>query len=206
MYNTLNILGVEGKDPDLPLKWEINLIQGSTWKKFLFLSIYPFMYVIRGAAFGKRISTLEIYNIIFTLISDFIIYKFMGLKALIYLGASLWIGYSFHPAAAHFIQEHYTYASEQETYSYYGTLNWIFLNVGYHNEHHDFPKVPWSRLPLVKAMAPEFYEPLASHQSWYKVLWDFVTNPEIGPQSRCVRDHETYKTARKMIIRKNKGL
>ena len=164
--------------------------------------MYPFMYVIRGAAFGKRISSLELYNIIFTLACDGIIYKFMGLKALIYLGASLWIGYSFHPAAAHFIQEHYTYVSEQETYSYYGPLNWIFLNIGFHNEHHDFPKIPWSRLPLVKAMAPEFYEPLASYQSWYRVLYDFVTNPEIGPQSRCVRDHETYKMARKMIVRK----
>jgi sphingolipid 4-desaturase/C4-monooxygenase len=99
------------------------------------------MYVIRGAAFGKRLSTLEIYNIAFTLACDALIYKFMGLKALIYLGASLWIGYSFHPAAAHFIQEHYTYSEKQETYSYYGPLNWVFLNIGYHNEHHDFPKV-----------------------------------------------------------------
>lgn len=99
------------------------------------------MYVIRGASFGKRISTLEIYNIAFTLSTDFIIYYFCGIKALIFLLASLWIGYSIHPAAAHFIQEHYTYTSEQETYSYYGSLNWIFLNIGYHNEHHDFPKV-----------------------------------------------------------------
>lgn len=99
------------------------------------------MYIIRGASFGKHISVLEIYNITFSIIADFIIYKLFGLKALIYLISSLWIGYSFHPAAAHFIQEHYTYTSGQETYSYYGSLNWIFLNVGYHNEHHDFPKV-----------------------------------------------------------------
>lgn len=132
---------MEGKDPDLPLKWEITLIRGCTWKKFLFISIYPVMYIIRGASFGKHISVLEIYNITFSIAADLIIYKLFGYKALIYLIASLWIGYSFHPAAAHFIQEHYTYTSGQETYSYYGSLNWIFLNVGYHNEHHDFPKV-----------------------------------------------------------------
>lgn len=100
------------------------------------------MYIIRGASFGKPVSVLEIYNITFSIVADLIIYKLFGYKALIYLIASLWIGYSFHPAAAHFIQEHYTYTSGQETYSYYGSLNWIFLNVGYHNEHHDFPKVP----------------------------------------------------------------
>lgn len=134
-------VGVEGKDPDLPLKWEIAFIKGSTWRKFIFLSIYPFMYVIRGAAFGKRPSMLELYNIAFTIAIDAIMFYFWGIKSLIYLFISLWIGYSFHPAAAHFIQEHYTYHDKQETYSYYGPLNWIFLNIGFHNEHHDFPKV-----------------------------------------------------------------
>lgn len=193
--------GVEGKDPDLPLQWEISLIKGSSWRKLLFLSIYPFMYVIRGAAFGKRISSLELYNIAFTLSTDALMFYFWGYKSLLYLFISLWIGYSFHPTAAHFIQEHYTYHDKQETYSYYGPLNWIFLNIGFHNEHHDFPKIPWSRLPLVKAMAPEFYEPLKCHTSWYRVLFDFVMDPTIGPQSRCVRDHDTYKAARKMIVR-----
>ena len=35
----------------------------------------------------------------------------------------------------------------QETNDYYGWLNRIQLNIGYHNEHHDFPSVPWNRLP-----------------------------------------------------------
>ncbi|CAG8764487.1 8118_t:CDS:2, partial [Racocetra fulgida] len=43
-----------------------------------------------------------------------------------------------HPVAARYIQEHYTFEDGQETYSCYGGLNKIFMNIGYHTEHHDF--------------------------------------------------------------------
>ena len=121
-----------------------------------------------------------------------------------------------HPVAGHFIAEHYMFHKGFETYSYYGPLNWITFNVGYHNEHHDFPAVPGSRLPQVKhprdllprfiavlnpangfffsreksqvkAIAPEYYDNLPHHNSWVKVLYDFVTDPAIGPYARVKR-------------------
>ncbi|HZH76302.1 MAG TPA: fatty acid desaturase, partial [Archangium sp.] len=74
-----------------------------------------------------------------------------------------------------------------ETYSYYGPLNVLAFNVGYHNEHHDFPYVPGSRLPKLRAMAPEFYDGLLSHQSWTATLWNFVMSPSLGGYSRIKR-------------------
>lgn len=195
--------GVPGKDPDLPLSFEYNFVQGNAFMKFVWLFFYPAMYVIRGAVFGRDISKWEAINIATTLASDAIIVATCGWRGFFYLFMSLWLGYGIHPAAAHFIQEHYTTTDGQETYSYYGSFNRWFLNIGFHNEHHDFPKVPWSRLPDVKKLAPEFYNTLKAHYSWWKVLYNLVMDPQIGPQSRVSRSLEAHKVGRRMIRIRN---
>lgn len=196
--------GVEGRDPDLPLPFELRLIRGGTVNKFIWMFFYPLMYLVRGAAFGYAPSKHEIINWAFTAICDVIIYQICGWKGLFYLFASLWLGYSFHPVAAHFIQEHYTYVDGQETYSYYGWSNWFFLNIGFHNEHHDFPKVPWSKLPQLRSLGGRAYTDLAAHHSWRQVLWSFLTDRNMGPQSRVVRSLDDWRTARKDLGKLNK--
>ncbi|OAX81211.1 hypothetical protein ACJ72_04448 [Emergomyces africanus] len=74
-----------------------------------------------------------------------------------------------------------------ETYSYYGPLNILTYNVGLHNEHHDFPAVPWTRLHAVHNIAKEFYEPLPSHRSWVWVIYTFILDSNVGLWCRVKR-------------------
>ncbi|EPZ31628.1 aldolase [Rozella allomycis CSF55] len=204
----LAIIGVDDKDPDLPMEFEYKLVKGNTLLKFIWLFFFPMMYVVRGAAMKRRPTFWELANLGFTLVSDLgitiinrklVILQTCGVKGFTYLFLSLWFGYGIHPCAGHFIQEHYTFKDGQETYSYYGSFNYILMNIGYHNEHHDFTKIPWSKLPKIKEIAKEFYEPLCYHTSWWKVLYDFVTRRDIGPQSRLERSKEAHKHGRSLI-------
>ena len=101
--------------------------------------------------------------------------------------ASFFFSVGLHPLGARWIQEHYLVAPPQETYSYYGPFNKIAFNVGYHNEHHDLPSVPWNRLPDIRSRAPEMYNSLVHHTSWTKLLLQFIFDPRIGLYSRQER-------------------
>jgi sphingolipid delta-4 desaturase len=128
--------------------------------------------------------------------ADALLVHFFGWRPLIYLLLSSFFAGSLHPCAAHFIAEHYlmmdvesgsVQSLAQETTSYYGWLNIFCYNVGYHNEHHDFPSVPWTNLPALRALAPEFYDTLPAHKSWPYVTWKFITDPNVGMWSRAKR-------------------
>jgi sphingolipid delta-4 desaturase len=62
----------------------------------------------------------------------------------------------------------------QPTSSYYGWLNWITFNFGYHTEHHDLASIPWSRLPALRRLAPEFYDHLHQTPSYVGLALQFV--------------------------------
>ncbi|MFM5961004.1 MAG: fatty acid desaturase, partial [Dolichospermum sp.] len=88
---------------------------------------------------------------------DIAIVYFFGPQALVFMLISFFFSVGLHPLGARWIQEHYlTLDENQETYSYYGPLNTLAFNVGYHNEHHDFPSVPWNKLPQLKKTAAPY--------------------------------------------------
>jgi len=104
-----------------------------------------------------------------------------------YLVMSAVFAIGLHPLGARWIQEHFAIAPGQETYSYYGPLNKVSFNVGYHNEHHDIVNVPWSRLPQIRRIAPEFYDSLHSYSSWTALLVRFVRDSNITLYNAIVR-------------------
>lgn len=182
--------GDEKLDTDLPTLLEAKLFC-TTFGKFCWLCLQPFFYAFRPLIVYPMSPTLmEYINFIIQFTFDGLIWYFLGGKVLVYLLSGSAMAMGLHPVAGHFISEHYMYRKGFETYSYYGPLNWITFNVGYHNEHHDFPAVPGSRLPEVKRIASEFYDNLPQHNSWVSVLYDFVMDPDIGPYARIKRKHK----------------
>jgi sphingolipid delta-4 desaturase len=174
-------------DTDLPTEFEARFQRGPV-RKALWLSVQGFAYALRPLlVHPKAPSGAEIGNLLLQAAFNLAIFYFWGGKALAYLPISSLIVMGLHPIAGHYISEHYVFAPGQETYSYYGPLNRLAFNVGYHNEHHDFPYIAGSQLPRLRSLAPEFYADLLHHTSWTATLWRYVTEPALGGYSRVQR-------------------
>jgi len=179
--------GVDGIDVDIPSRWEGEFFTNA-FLKLLWVAGQPLFYVIRPLVIRPKNPTFwEYVNWSCVLAMDVVIVYFFGFKSLFYLFISIIFGSGLHPIAGHFIAEHYVFVKGQETYSYYGPLNFITFHVGYHNEHHDFPRIPGSRLHKVREIASEYYDTLPSYNSWTKVIYDYVMDPTVGPYSRVMR-------------------
>uniref|UniRef100_A0A0G4GEU4 Sphingolipid delta4-desaturase N-terminal domain-containing protein n=1 Tax=Chromera velia CCMP2878 TaxID=1169474 RepID=A0A0G4GEU4_9ALVE len=182
-------LGVDGMDPDLPTDWEAKFFSSAPLK-LLFLILYPLFYSLRPLIFQPKMLDLpEAINLSVVIMWDAMILRVFGSKALFFLVGGTFIGLGLHPLSGHFLAEHYSLFGEEspETASYYGWINKIMYNAGYHVEHHDFPRIPGCKLPEVRRIAAEFYDDLPCHESWPGVLWKFVFDPCLTPFSRLKR-------------------
>ena len=182
--------GVHELDADLPNRWEAKLINNSFLGKALWLLFYPVFQIFRLSRL-REIHPFDIWvlaNLSVQVVFTAAIYYFLGWHALAFLILSFLFSVGLHPLGARWIQEHYlTHSVEQETYSYYGGLNLVAFNVGFHNEHHDFPSIPWNKLPQIKKTAPEYYDTLYSHKSWTKLFFRFLFDKEISLFNRILR-------------------
>ena len=179
--------GKDGIDADIPIEAEARLFRGFIGKLLWFFNQIIF-YAVRPVFIKPiKVDKWQVYNIVLQVVVMAAFLSFAGWSGLLFLLLSLVFAGSIHPTSGHFISEHYVFHEGQETYSYYGPLNAITFNVGYHNEHHDFPTIPGSRLPELKKMAPEFYDNLHSYDSWTKVILGFLFNKRVNLFSRTKR-------------------
>ena len=85
------------------------------------------------------------------------------------------------------LSEHYGEDTDHPTRSIYWWGNRIFYNAGYHFEHHCFPAVPWTKLPKLKAIAPDVFS--VSHKlNYYGFWWKQVKADFTLPRRRSAID------------------
>ena len=183
-------LGTRGLDADLPTATEARWVGNSWWRKTLWLSIFWAVQALQRPTTVRAIRTVDnwvVFNAAAMVAAMTPIVWFFGWWPVAYLFLSTLFSLGVHPVGARWIQEHYVFREGQETYSYYGPLNKLCFNMGYHNEHHDFPQIPWSRLPAVRAMAPEFYNQLYYHRSWTRLLLHVLFSKKFRLHNRVVR-------------------
>lgn len=197
-------LGEPDLDADLPTKLEAVVLSNVAGKAF-FATFQLLFYAIRPIfIFQVPFTWVHYLNIVVQFAANYVLIKTCGWRSYQYLLLSALLSGSLHPIAAHFIAEHYNLDPPKvrdpsihypETFSYYGPLNIFVYNAGYHNEHHDFPYIAWSRLPELRRIASEFYDPLPHHMSWFKVLFDFIFDPKVTLWSRVKRQSYAERTA-----------
>ena len=169
-------------DAGIPGPDESRVIGRSSVRKGLWLAG---TFLVQGVIRPKRMKRIPMIdgwttvNVVVQIACMAVFAALAGRGPFIYLLASSILAIGFHPLGARWIQEHFALVPGQETYSYYGPLNRVSFNVGYHNEHHDLVTVPWSRLPLVRRTAPEFYEHMHAYYSWTELFVRFLRDRNI---------------------------
>jgi sphingolipid delta-4 desaturase len=141
-------------DPDVPSEIENRIFGHSALGKATWLLFFPLIQSVRILRYKnpRKKGIFDIWlvmNYIIQVAYCYCVVSFLGWRSLVYLILSSNFSIGLHPLGARWIAEHYAMEPKQETYSYYGIANKISFNIGYHNEHHDFPQVPWVYLPLV---------------------------------------------------------
>lgn len=173
--------------------------------KAFFCTFQLIFYAVRPITLYRvPFTRIHLLNVVVQALFDYMIAALLPglftLRSLQYFWLSSLLAGSLHPMGAQFIAEHYVFETVSpeardpanglpvpETFSYYGSLNFLMYNVGLHNEHHDFPAVPWTRLPVLHDIAREFYDPLPHHRSWTYALVRFILDDRVGMRCRVKR-------------------
>lgn len=186
-------LGDEYLDTDLPTKVE-GFLFSNILGKVVFVTCQILFYALRPMFITQiKFTYIHLLNVVYQFSVDYFIVQNWGWYSMFYFLMGSFLAGSLHPCAGHFIAEHYVLNENnvqkdkdakkvniskellpEETYSYYGPLNLLTWNVGYHNEHHDFPYIAWTKLPQLRQIASEFYDPLPQVHSWVGVICWFV--------------------------------
>ncbi|MGV3624473.1 MAG: fatty acid desaturase [Archangium sp.] len=168
----------DGADTQAPQTWDFKFVTNGL-KRAVWHQMGPIL--THSDAPTSRPSKWIIGNVIVSLVFSGLFFWAFGFKGMLFLGVSGLMAFGHHPVGVRRYGEHLTLKDGQPTTSYYGPLNALSFNVGYHVEHHDLPSVPWSRVKKLHATAPELYKDLGSVKSWTELLWQLTFKNGEGP-------------------------
>jgi len=152
----------------------------SAWGSFIWASVVAlflpalYMYSLSVAILASwQRNIKELTYFLAELLCTVALHAFIGYhggpEAVLYLVLSMAFGNGFllHPLMGFWILQHLCTSrsldeksmSLQPTVSYVGSPLWNLLNFNClsHVEHHDFSRIPWTRIPCLTELAPEFY-------------------------------------------------
>ena len=182
-------IGEYALDGDLPSRWEAALTSAGFGGKALWLLFFPLCSGTRIFRVGVLVDAVAVATVVGQTLFDVAVVSVAGWGALLYLTLSFFFSVGLHPLGARWVQEHHIVQEAQETYSYYGVLNRLCFNIGYHTEHHDIASIPWNRLPRLRAMAADFYDHRAAHSSWLRILLRFLFDRNDCLYRRMIREN-----------------
>jgi sphingolipid delta-4 desaturase len=185
-----------GRDTQAPTRREVEVVGHSGPMKLLSFTFGRFFYRARPANSAPR-DAWWVANIVACVAADAVLVAAAGFRPLAYLVVSGLLAFGPHVLGARRIAEHLTLRRGQPTNSYYGLLNRVSFDVGYHVEHHDFPAVAWRRMRLLRATAREHYDALATVPSWSRLVAAYFLDHRYGVQQYVGASDEYLEEARR---------
>jgi sphingolipid 4-desaturase/C4-monooxygenase len=170
----------EHRDFQVPVSRGAAWVGGSRVRKVIWLAVGSLLFPrghVEDAPEGR--DRWDIANIVAEVVVLVPFTLAFGSGALAYLALSGLFAFGPHPLGVRGYGEHLAAHAGQPTTSYYGMFNLVSFNVGHHVEHHDFPAVPWNRLPRVRRYAPEHYRALSTIDSWVGMFARYVFSPAV---------------------------
>jgi len=189
--------GVRGMDSDVPTSWEVRVVRNRTARKLVWLLLLPVSYGLLHPIFVRARMPLDrwlVLNVAAVGAAWFGVIWFLGWPSVVYLLLSTYFATGPHPAGAHILQEHIAFDGRSGMASYYGPINLVSVNLGYHLEHHDMPAISGWRLPALRRSVPEFYSSHYRHRSRLLGLLQFVFDRRIALDSRFIREMRLSRT------------
>ncbi|WNO08362.1 fatty acid desaturase [Teredinibacter sp. KSP-S5-2] len=178
------------KDVGVPTHQEAKWVGNNPLRKIIWLAFFPLFQWRRTAKHPLAKSGIDkwmLVNIFTQTLANAAVIYFLGIWSFIYLFLCITWSFGLHPLGTRVVQEHFVVQEDQETNNYTGLSKLFECNFGLHAEHHDFPGIPWNRLPKLSKIAKKEYQSIPKFRSRLLLMFDFIFNAKWNLYNNTIR-------------------